>query len=343
MNEQANNQCFEPENPNIGAVGSWGHQDESDRVKGFYTSVITPQSLLALQKFNAQGMALTLELGASRTIGRAIIDNNALAEASFLPFTPEAIIPLSARWQSSSLCYFGQISPERTCSPETEKNLNHIVDNVLTSETLGAYWQAPYLLNNGFIIEQLHANLPPRDFNRLEEIYRQSFPAYLVDMKASAIRNMYATPEATAFGIRSNEGNLVAAISLELATISLGNRELRLAEMGDFATAQGHRRQGLNTFLRAHTLQYLLEVWDMDVVVVEANALSPGANKKNSCLGLEYFGRQPLNCLLAADPDSEVISRDTLPEGFQNFSPLNVWAQSADRLRQFIHPIGEPI
>jgi len=329
------------DNPNIGSIDAWGYQPESNRVKGFFADHVTAITYPDFRRFIELGWQEMQKTDATRVIGRALIKQELIRDDSLLdPLLLEAALPLDGRFADMALCYFGNATQVRQVDPGLDAQFDQIIAQT-EQEEFGGYWSNAHTLPDGFVVAPLDGNLSEFDLEELARIYATCFTAYLTPMDIASLRQLYSSPDVIAWGVRNPQGSVVSAVSAEMVDIPTSRGTFRLAEIGDEATSPQFRRKGLSTALRAYAIVYLINNLEIDALVIEANALSLGANKNNQQLGLKYCGREPFNCLLVADPSSETISRESLPISAKNFSPLNVWGAPAGRLRQFITQNGE--
>lgn len=331
----------------IGALtNDWnrGMQLQDRRAKVVYPGLVADLSDLDFRGFITAGGRILQESDGqiSRVQARVLTTKGlALNQNSFAPFSLEAVVPIGnkpfiANGSELVFCYLGGITQDRAMQAGVRQQVDGLI-NSCRSQVLGNYWKTSHSLPDGYELEQLNSFVDQEDLNILAQLYKYCLPVYLESMTLEALTKKYQS-SVTAFVVRQQQSReIIAAINCEFLAIPIGDEVISILELTDFATSLEKRKKGFSNFLRASAIQWAITNNLADAVIVEANGFSPGANKGNIPLGLDYCGVLPLSCRLKADSGSEIGQiRDSLPLEYQDFAPIVVWGNSVDNLRNFL-------
>jgi len=256
----------------------------------------------------------------TRSIVRVLMDTRMSGVENVGGFKREAAIPLDAGFKGLSLCYYGMNSLERQTTVSIIEQERKILTDVLGREP-----KTPLAIlekTKEFKFERLEGKVSINDFERLREMYENSFTAYPFDI-VSSLKSMIANQDYVVYVARSIRDGLLYSVSIteEMILDILGTGKLTMREMGD--SAKIPQVNGLNAPLKLLLIEKAYED-EVNLVFCESRAALPAVNAVNRDIGMDYCGFLTQHTRIGG-------------EGIDEKSPygnMNVWALNKDAIQR---------
>lgn len=274
-------------NPSIGAIGAPYNDATNSRVKGFF-----PRILNSIQAVHQTLETVPTE--ADRTTIRVITDETVskkLLWASTEHFHCEAMIPIQG---IGNIVYYGHNRPVRQTAQSIRVQQRRLLEGITMRNSRQDQ------LSPGFSICTHIAGTVPqlrRNAAKIAEIYQLTFNSYLVELDQLAVLSMLASNRVVAI---QNSHGIVAVVMAEVATIDIGSRKLRLAEISEVATHPEYQRQGLSRFAYRRIVNDL-QADGVDVIFSETRANHYGIMAVAWDSGLKPRGMLEQHCVISSN------------------------------------------
>lgn len=255
----------------------------------------------------------------SRVSIRAVVDNSVLLRDHHLVRkTLEAILPLRGTgdgFDTMSLIYLGANKVVRACNPAELARYKENVEKARQRKRLSLHEIIQKIQEKGYELRELPHALRTSDINiqnQIKTLYTR------FGWNSSEVTSLLTVPN-NFIVIALLGQKIVSAVRGEVATLAIGNRNLRIAEITDAATDEAHQGKGLYTAVAAQLLRYLAER-SIHIAYGECNGSEPGVLNASKALwrtfacetvesmNLKIGGYLPQHVSIAGTPRSTIYN-----------------------------------
>ncbi|MBW7955419.1 hypothetical protein H3C66_01680 [Patescibacteria group bacterium] len=317
---------IQPENPNIGALGSAGYQQDSLRVKGFCAEIIHDADVYLHHLATRVLPVLTDNPTATRIIDRAIMKRGLTVptEGLSVPLQREVVVPLGGEWEGYDWVMTGAHMPGRRLSEGTKTAL---VD--LANQAAQLSYEAPKALPPGFSMERITAeNVTLTDLETLAAIFGAAFKTYISPLSTPADVQAWVSSEGIfPVVVRNERGRIVAIANGDMGEIMISGKPFKFLEIGDSAADTQYQMLGLNRNIKHHIIGQAIGM-GFHSVHTETRAAWGSPNFGNAKNGMDYRGTLFLNCMISGEEEVAETQDPEIDESSRVMGSLNVWAMT---------------
>jgi hypothetical protein len=236
--------------------------------------------------------------------------------ASECGFVVEAVVPLGARYENTSILYFGHNSLERTVSDVVRTLQTSGITIASAREPLSSDELLASVNSNGYSLGR-EIDTTNGDMDRLVRLYRECLPLYFVELTHDNLVSILTNTENSVAIVRDH-GTIVSAAVAEHATVRVGDIVLPLVELSECATDSNYRGRGLVSSVLHNLVSSLTQG---TIAYSEARAPHLPINVALRKNGLTHRGTLPKHCIIGGIESLEGNG------AFQDMEGLQVWSR----------------